>query len=537
MRDAERELSKLAQLADALIAEPEPVEILRRRARRRRAGRAAAGAGAVAVMVGAVAGVLGLTGGSEPDRPGRVDLAAPTVLLGNIDASVLSTVYDEDGARTRLPADLVDTIAAVPGVEAATGAVQRFAPVYADGVNPMYAGMGDGPPRTAVAISVHQPDEVEIVSGAYPDEAGELLVNADLLERAGLSVDQEVDVSLVPGAAERWRVSGVFALPGGDVPRSPVIAIPTTAMTDRGDQQDVFDRIDIVLSDGTDAEATKAAIQQLLPQDTTVYSATELGTAEQVRAELEIQHAYWALLGTDPQERFDSREPDGTTIEQMTAAFEQYKEMADQAELRVQRVQFLTPDRATLVYRIYYGGNPSPIITEPQSGDAVRVDGTWRIAASTTCQLATLVAIQCEGQEGTTPVPPAGWDPNTVEPEIMDAFNTLADPAATTDARVAVVESGEDNRDVIAAGVAADRGLAGTVRFLVVGVRVSGDTAEVLYALSTTADGPATPYPVIGRAVRVNGTWKAAAQYACGISGFARQGCYQQLNAEPAEDP
>lgn len=480
-------------------------------------------------------GVVVATGGDDANAPSRVDLAAPTVLLGDIDASVLSTAYDSDGARTRLPAALVDAVARVPGVEAATGAVQRFAPVFKDGIPSSISS--DGPPRTPVAVSVHEPDEVEMVSGSYPDEPGELLVNADLSARAALALDEEIEVSLVPDRTEQRRVSGVFALPGGDVPRSPVIAIPTTATADRGGQVGVFDRIDIVLTDGADADATRAEIQQVLPEGTTVYSATELGTAEQMRGELEIQRAYWALLSTDPQERFDAREPDGTTIEQMNAAFEQYKEMANQAELRVQRVQFLAADRATLVYRIYYGGSPSPIITEPQSGEAVLVEGSWRIAASTTCQLAALVAIQCQGQEGTTPVPPAGWDPNTVEPGIVDAFNTLADPESTADARVAAVENGERNRDVITAGVAADRRPAGTVRFLVVGVRVTGDTAEVLYALSTTAGGPATPYPVIGRAVRENGTWKAAEQYACGISGLARQGCDEQLNAELAEDP
>jgi hypothetical protein len=196
------------------------------------------------------------------------------------------------------------------------------------------------------------------------------------------------------------------------------------------------------------------------------------------------------------------------------------------AELRVQRVNFLTPDRATLVYRIYYGGGPSPIIDAPQNGEAVLVDGKWRIAASTTCQLATYVGQQCASFADKPIRPPDGWDPAEARPDATAAFRTMADPDATLDARVAAIAFGDDHRDEIAAGSADDRAYSGKVHFNVLGVRDHHDGhAEVLYSLATDGDGPATPYPVIGNAQEIDGRFVASAQFACGLAGLAAQGC------------
>jgi len=539
MRDIEHELSKLARLADTPLAEPEPVERLRRRARGHRARRGLAATTTVVVVVGAIAGTLALTR-SDDATPPAIELAAPTVLLGDIDAAVLSTVYDSDGARAPIARDVVDAVMGVSGVEAATGALQRFAMVAkVNGAPPA----PKSPPRTPVLISVHEPDQIQLVEGSYPDEADELLVNADVVDRYRVGVGDELVVSspgatlamledeararadglAVPAATGAVRrVSGVFALPGGDVPGAPVIAVPTGLSHETATD---FDRIDIVLAEGADPVATMDAVRAALPAGVALYTATELGTAEQVRGELEIQRAYWALISPDVQERLSAAEPNGQSTEENIAAYEAYRETSAQVELRVQRVQFLSPDAATLVYRIYYGGAPSPIITEPQNGEAVRIDGRWVIAASTTCRLAALVALECAGREGTVPTPPEGWQPNDTQPEITAAFTALADPDATVDARVAAVQDGELSRAVVEDGLERDRALSGTVRFLVVGIRVDGDTAQVLYGLGTTTNGPQTPYPLIGTAVRDGNRWKAAGRYACGINALAQLPC------------
>ena len=183
------------------------------------------------------------------------------------------------------------------------------------------------------------------------------------------------------------------------------------------------------------------------------------------------------------------------------------------------------------MYRIYYGGSPSPIITGPQNGAAVLVDGKWRIAVATTCQLATYVGQQCATSADKPVQPPDGWSAVDTAPEIVAPFRVVADPDATTDARVAAIATSptltpDQQRFAIQAGVADDRQYSGRTKFIVIGVRDLGDHAQVLYSLTVDgADELNTPYPVIGNALHGTGQWQVDPQYLCGIVGLAQQGC------------
>ena len=98
-------------------------------------------------------------------------------------------------------------------------------------------------------------------------------------------------------------------------------------------------------------------------------------------------------------------------------------------ELRVENVTFLSPDAAALTYRIYYGGSPSPVINDPQTGTATRVKGHWQLGKNTLCSLAALVGIKCKGVDHVTITPPNGYQPlSTLDPEIVRAFTALTDP-------------------------------------------------------------------------------------------------------------
>ena len=302
-------------------------------------------------------------------------------------------------------------------------------------------------------------------------------------------------------------MSGIFDLPGIDTTGVPLAAVPATQPLEDG----TFDRIDLALDPGADLEAVRAAVAGVLGDAYVTLTPTELGLADQRDAEIGIQHAYWALLSPNAEERYAAREFDGTTREQADEGYARYKDTADQAELRIQRVNFVAPDRANVVYRIYYGGSPSPIITDPQNGAAVFVDGKWRIAAATTCQLATYIGQQCAAFADKPVQPPDGWSAADSAPEIAAPFRVVADPDATVDARVAAIAtsptlSPDQQRLAIAAGVAQDRKYSGRTKFLVIGVRDLGDHAQVLYSLTVDGtDGLNTPYPVIGNALHGTG--------------------------------
>ncbi len=315
---------------------------------------------------------------------------------------MLSKTYDENGARGRIPTSVRDQLAAIPGVQEASGIVQRFAPISAGGELQPFSPSTSGPPRTPVLFSYHEGSEVSLVSGALPTRADQLLIDRDLADRIHVSVGDQVTLDLEPSATGAApgesghrgvprTVSGVFDLPGMDTTGVPLAAVPATQPLEDG----TFDRIDLALDPGADLDAVRAAVAGVLGDAYVTLTPTQLGLADQRDAEIGIQHAYWALLSRNADERYAAREPDGTTREQADEGYTRYKDTADQAELRIQRVDFVAPDRANVVYSIYYGGAPSPIITDPQNGAAVLVDGKWRIAAATTCQLATYVGQQC----------------------------------------------------------------------------------------------------------------------------------------------
>ena len=104
-------------------------------------------AAAVLVIVGAVVAVnLG------DDDPPPTRIAAPTVVVGDIDLAVLSTSFDDDGARGPIDPSVVDAVRAVPGVAGAQGAMQRFVDVV-----PTALDLNNQPPaseRSAIAYLV-----------------------------------------------------------------------------------------------------------------------------------------------------------------------------------------------------------------------------------------------------------------------------------------------------------------------------------------------------------------------------------------------
>jgi hypothetical protein len=523
----------LGRLTDTPLAEPEPVPALRKRARRHRTRRALAATTACALACGALVGVLVVTHDGHDDAPNDLRLLAPNVLLGDIDAVVLSNTYDENGARNPIPASVRNQLAAIPGVQEASGIVQRFVPITAGDDVQQFHASADGPPRTPVLFSYHEGSEVALVAGALPTQADQLLIDRDLADRIDASVGDRVTLELGPpppgnsGAGVSRTVSGIFELPAIDTAGVPLAAVPATQPLEDG----TFDRIDLALDPDADLEAVRAAVAGVLGDAYVTLTPTQLGLADQRDAEIGIQHAYWSLLSRNAEERYAAREFDGTTREQADEGYARYKDTADQAELRIQRVNFVAPDRANVVYRIYYGGAPSPIITDPQNGAAVLVDGQWRIAASTTCQLATYVGQQCAAFADKPVQPPDGWNAVDSALQIAAPFRVVADPDATVDARVAAIATSPSlspaaQRAAILDGVAHDRKYSGRTRFLVIGLRDLGDHAQVLYSLTVDgADGLNTPYPVIGNAVHVGDQWLVDSQYLCGIVGLAQQGC------------
>ncbi len=520
----ERELSGLSRVP---LAEPVAVNDLHRRARRVRVGRAATTFVAVATAVAVVGAIVATAGSDSRTRKNPLlRVSAPGFVLGDVDAVVLSAKFDPDGARASLPPALAAKVKGVPGVLSVSGVLDTFAPVQTD---PENAGPRV-PPRSSIMFSYHKDDDVNIVAGRAPAADKEIAVDADFLARNHTAVGDKVQLRVKSQLLD-FTIVGTFDLPGVDL-----TGIPLTALSAAHQAPDLeLDRIDVNLASGANAADVRAAIAAAVGDDYTVVPPSAITFADQRLAQLEIQHAYWALLSPDPAERTTSGIPRSDAQEKKN--YQQYSELAESVELRVENVTFLSPDAAALTFRIYYGGSASPVINAPQTGSATRVKGHWQLSTNTLCSLAALVGIKCEGEAHVTITPPNGYEAkSTLDPEILRVFTVLADPHATVGERAAAVANGDAVWNFVQAGVDQDKARTKS-ELTIAGWRASSATrVEVLYSLQT--DGPSTPWPSTAIAEKhSDGRWYAAQQYACGINALAGGGCYTGQTGEGGAGP
>jgi hypothetical protein len=326
----------------------------------------------------------------------------------------------------------------------------------------------------------------------------------------------------IRGVPHDFTIAGTFDLPGVDL-----TGIPMAAMSAAHQSADLaLDRIDVNIKPGASPTTVREAIAGAVGAHWTVVPPSTISFADQRLAQIEIQRAYWALLSPDANERSTSGV--GASNSQEKQNYDKYSDLAKHVELRVENVTFLSSEAAVLTFRIYYGDSPSPIIHDPQTGAATRVDGHWQLATSTLCSLAALVGIKCEGDAANVPVtPPNGYEtPSTLPEDARHAFTVLTDPHSTTDARVAVLDGGARVRNVVAAGVQTDQAVSKS-DLTIAGWRSTGPgRLEILYSLQTTG-GPSTPWPSTAIAQKnADGHWYALRRYACGIQGLASGGCY-----------
>lgn len=505
----------------------------------------AGAAAAVLVIVGAVVVVnLG------DDAPDTTSIAAPTVTVGDIDLAVLSTGFDDDGARGPIDPSVVDAVRAVPGVAGAQGAMQRFVEVVR--TDATAATQPPASERSAIAISWEDGAPLSFSSGGPPQSSDEIAINQSLASQYGVGVGDELAVSARPAVTQAIQMTpsgpvveandlsaftkhvvGVFTPAGGDVEDVNLVVMRAADLGEATNRPS-FDRIDVVAHDGVPIDELIDRVSAALPSGTMVVPPSVVGFDEQLRAELEIQRAYHDLLNPDLARRrgaITGAPQDPASQAQSQQNWDQAGSQTENTELRVSRVTFVDSATAIVTYRAYYGGTPSGVVPQPLTGAVERVDGQWRLSQAGVCELAHAAKLACNSGDlpptASYATPPNGWNAADSVPGAVHAFQVLADPSTTADVREPVLDRGDQLRDAIDAGVKADAPRAGAVSFVVSGARLLDDThAQVLYSL--VADGGEhleTPYPLVGNAVLVDGTWKAASRFACGLRALATLAC------------
>lgn len=204
-------------------------------------------------------------------------------LVGELDLQVRSelTIDELDAVRDPLPVELVDDVAAVPGVQVAEPAFARYAQMISPDGDPVTT---QGAPTLGVSWS---PDSnlsgVVLKDGRAPTDIGEVAIDKATADRIGFEVGDTIRVVLSDGQ-EEFEIVGLVGLGNSDgfVGATTVVWDPESAAYWLDDDGTV-DTIDIKLTPDADTDAVGAAIEQIIP------ARTEVVTGEQIADETKDQ--------------------------------------------------------------------------------------------------------------------------------------------------------------------------------------------------------------------------------------------------------
>lgn len=267
--------------------------------------------------------------------------------------------YQHSGEDPCLPDGMVRVGVTAPGL---VGAVTMES--WPDGAAFGLTGAAEGRPLWVVVaraeggtIEATFPngtvDRAEAVGGlavlaAFASDAVASNLLADTIEVTGMAEGQQAGSTYLARA---------YLMGGGACPTPGVLPGPSVTMPEPGEPP-------------ADEAAARAAI-------TDTWLAALDGSGED-HPELRERPDVWL----DSHERFVREQPD-------------YAAMAPEVYAEVDEIVFTAPDRAAVRFRLI-SDNPSIPAPGERIGEAVLIDGTWRVSIETSCELVGLAGIECD---------------------------------------------------------------------------------------------------------------------------------------------
>ena len=231
--------------------------------------RAAHTAVGVALAVGLVSGTFVLTDTIEAayarasaPAPGEVDLVVRT-------GSAFSAAGDTSSEREPIPAALLATVQAVPGVESAWGTVWGYAQVVGPDGRSLAA---DGLPAVGAAWT---PD-ASLVAGRAPTQPDEVAVDRASADRAGLRPGDRVKVQF-PEAVGEFSITGISG--ANRLVSSTLASFELTIAQRLLGQERRLDAVSVRAAPGVRAETLRARVAAAVPDSIEVLSADQAAKA------------------------------------------------------------------------------------------------------------------------------------------------------------------------------------------------------------------------------------------------------------------
>src|SRR5262245_9570497 len=195
--------------------------------------------------------------------------------------------FSSDVATGTVPASLVDTVAAVPGVENAHGSV------FVQGVqliNPetnKVIGAQNGPPSFGTSWpdpNQNQSGSIRIVEGSPPRSSNQVVIDKSTADRSNLRIGDPVDVQ-TPGPRVSATISGIFAYENSDGLGSTTIVFDTPTAQELLLRPGEFSSIEVTAGPGVTNEELTQRVQAAIPSDFVAKTAQQ--TADEIRSDID----------------------------------------------------------------------------------------------------------------------------------------------------------------------------------------------------------------------------------------------------------
>ena len=195
--------------------------------------------------------------------------------------------FSSDVASGTLPASLVDTVAAVPGVENAYGSVFVEGVQLINSETNKVIGAQGGPP--SFGTSWPDPDQtqygsIRIVEGSPPRSSDQVVIDKSTADRANLQIGDPVDVQ-TPGPRVSATISGIFAYENSDGLGSTTIVFDTPTAQQLLLKPDEFTSVEVTAAPGVSSEELTQRVQAAIPSEYVAKTAQQ--TEDEIRSDID----------------------------------------------------------------------------------------------------------------------------------------------------------------------------------------------------------------------------------------------------------
>ena len=189
--------------------------------------------------------------------------------------------FELPASGVEVPAELVDEVAAVDGVEQAVGDVSDDTNAISilDDEGDRIGPPQGGPPHIANSVLPEPFDPFTYVEGSEPDSDDEVAIDSITAEEEGYEVGQAISISGREGVRD-YTLSGIGRFGTGVPLGGASLAVFTVPEVQRITGKEGFDAIDVEAEDGVSPEELRDRINAALPEGFEAQTGAQLAADE-----------------------------------------------------------------------------------------------------------------------------------------------------------------------------------------------------------------------------------------------------------------